>query len=340
MRKILRKYKYPFTAFLVFATIFTVMISWHHGSIQGAREFYHLEKSENKAASEAFMEAQAYMGEIEELHAYFDYDSVIMKPLIAGMNKAFLRGKALLPKDSIEDILWWVFTYTDIYALKVPPRNDNSLAYDKLPPKAFAKVHDEVYEMIKRFPEGKLYFPTKRLKEFRFMAYSTLVNFFEGQYPLKYDLKKGKQVKQFRIDKEASGRLQKILRDYPIVKKKYLNDKSMSYEKLLYKYEIDMVDISFDILFHEIYMNHKKLPKAMCSTNEVKIIMKYSEELLAKVRKHKKIFRSLFDTKHTATLSGFGHIILTCSNLQQKARKIYNKIDQLNKENIGEKDEK
>ena len=342
MRIILKKYKYPFIIFIFLATIYTVAVSWHAGTLKGAREFYPLEKSENRAASEAFIEAQVYMAHIEKLHAYFDYDSIVMKPFMSRMNEAFERGKSLLPEDSIEDILWWVFTYRHMYGLVVPPRNDNSIAYDRLPPDAFAKVHDKVYEMIKRFPKGKLTFPTERFVKYRFQAYQTLVDFYSGQYSLRYNPKDGDTLKQFRMDNKASQRLKKILKEYSVVKQKYLKDVgkgSERYQQELYDFELDMVYVALDVIFHEVALNNKKLPKEMCTSKEADIIMKYSEALLPIAKKDKKIFKNIFDEKHTATLAGLGHLVVSCPTIALKARKIYDKIDELNKKIYRGKDE-
>ena len=344
MKTLLKKYKYPFIIFLILATVYTVVISWHQGTQKGLRELYPLEKSANKAATNAFIKAQVYSADIATLHPYFDYDSIVMKPLISRMEENMQKGTSLLPKESIEDILWWVFTYTDIHALKVPPREDRSLDYKKLPPIEFAKIHDKVYEMIERFPEGELYFDFERMKKFQFQAYNTLVDFFAGQYMHKYKGKRKEQIINFSKDKKIKKRLKKILKMYPIVKEKYLKYLGKgrdAYNKAVVNYTINMHNIASSLLTREFFANHNTFSKNLCTSNEVNILLEKGGELLTLMDTNKRykeeIFHFAFDKKKKGVLFTYSDIVKKCPNtLKIKAYSLYNKVYELNKEKYGE----
>ena len=344
MKTLLKKYKYPFIIFLILATVYTVVISWHQGTEKGLRELYPLEKSANKAATNAFIKAQVYSADIATLHPYFDYDSFVMQPLISRMEENMQKGTSLLPKESIEDILWWVFTYTDIHALMVPPRNDNSLAYDELPPEEFAKIHDKVYEMIERFPEGKLYFDFERIKKFQFQAYNTLVKFFYGNSSLRFEGNKEEKKEKFAHDEKTKKRLKNILKMYPLVKEKYLKylgKGSDAYTKAMIDYQKYMHKLASSLIDREVFANHNTFSKELCSSNEINIILKTGQSLLSLMeleKKYKKnIFRHVFDMKHNSALVIYRDIVKKCPNrLKIKAYSLYNKVYELNKEKYGE----
>ena len=167
----MKKYKYKiligFLALIVMS-VYIFITTWQTSTYKEVRTMYPLEKSQNKKASEEFLKAMEYRIYIKQLHSFFDYDSSIMKPLLEKLNEHYEKGKTLLPNDSVEDIVWWVLFYKEIYGLVMPPKNDNSLAYENLPYQEFTKVHDEVFEKIERYPYGKVYFKLDEIKKFRF----------------------------------------------------------------------------------------------------------------------------------------------------------------------------
>lgn len=238
---------------LVVMSVYIFFITWQERTYKEVHTMYPLEKSKNPKASEEFLKAMEYRIYIKELHPYFDYNSFVMAPFLMKMNYHFKKGVALLPKDSVEDIVWWTLFYKEIYGLLVPPRNDNSMAYENLPPKEFAKVHDAIYRMIMRYPEGKVYFDIPEIKQFRFKVMAILVEFFRGKYTHRYIGKTQKEKAQkFADDMQSKKNLKKILNLYEKVQKEYLKDSS-NFEAMRLHYYVDIVDISSTIIL-KIYI--------------------------------------------------------------------------------------
>lgn len=172
---------------LIVMSIYIFITTWQSSTYKEVRSMYPLEKSSNKEASEEFLKAMEYRIYIKQLHPFFDYDSFVMTPLLEKLDYHFKKGKELLPKDSVEDIVWWVLFYKEIHGLLVPPRNDNSLAYENLPYQEFKKVHDEIYEMIMRYPDGEVHFKIDEIKSFRFKTMAILVGFYYKEFSCRYN---------------------------------------------------------------------------------------------------------------------------------------------------------
>lgn len=316
-------------------SIYIAFTSWIHATQQEVFEMYPIKYSQNKEASTEFLKAMEYRIYIKELHPYFDYDSFVMKPLLNKMNDHFKQGKVLLSKNSVEDIVWWVLFYKDIYGLVVPPRNDNSLAYENLPPKEFVKVHDEVYEMIERYPFGEVYFDLDEIKKFRFQAMAILVEFFSGEYTDRYNGKTEKEkAQEYAKDMGSKTKLLTTIKNYELVKNKYLNI-SAFYKQMHLHYIADIVGISSELILKEIYQNKNlQLPKEICFSQEAYRIQENTQFLLdaTEADKHqaKIIFTDLFDVNHTNNVAMFMMLAKKCDNLNPTMRNIAKRVYKLN----------
>ena len=316
-------------------SVYIFITTWQEKTYQEVHAMYPLEKSQNPKASEEFLKAMEYRIYIKELHPYFDYNSFIIAPFLMKINYHFKRGKALLPKESVEDIVWWTLFYKEIYGLLVPPRNDNSMAYENLPPKEFAKVHDAMYRLIMRYPEGKVYFDIPEIKQFRFKVMAILVEFFRGRYTNRYAGQTEKEKAQrFAGDMQSKQRLQQLLNLYQKVQEKYLKNSS-NFEAMRLHYYSDIVDISATIILKAIYQDSKlQFPEYMCNSKEAFIIQKNAQFLLdnlgKKTQQAKTMFTNVFDVKHTNNVAMFMMMANKCDNLNPAMRNIAKQVYKLN----------
>ena len=259
IKKLFQKYKIKLLFFIISFIIFSayvVVTSWKSATYKEVQSMYPIQYSSNKEASKAFLKAMEYRIYIKELHTFLDYDNFIMMMLLANLNMHFAEGKALLPKDSVEDIVWWVLFYKDMYGLVVPPRNDNSLAYENLSYDEFSKVHDEVFEMIKRYPYGEVNFRLKEIREFRFQAMAILVEFYYKRYSNRYD-GKNRAIKENLHEHDI-----KVVQNLKDIKELYLkvyNEQIMfsNYKNdMKYNFLNDMVYMSGEIIAKYIYIGY------------------------------------------------------------------------------------
>ena len=56
----------------------------------------------------------------------------------------------------------------------------------------FAKKHDEIFEMIKRYPFGEINFDIKQINEYKFQTMAILVEFYIARYTNRYENMKEK----------------------------------------------------------------------------------------------------------------------------------------------------
>jgi len=323
---------------LIAMSIYIFITTWQSTTYQEVRTMYPLEKSQNKQASEEFLKAMEYRIYIKELHPYFDYDSFIMAPLLEKLDYHFKKGKSLLPKDSIEDIVWWILFYKEIYGLLVPPRNDNSLAYENLPYQEFAKVHDEVYEMIMRYPDGNVGFKIDEIKSFRFKAMAILVGFYVDKNTRKYNAntQKEKAIKAAKDIKNYNALIQ-VLKQYNQSYKKFINY-SKDIEFMKKEYFSHYVYIYSNIIMNYTFINNtQKLPIKICQSKNTKTIIKYSDNLINFVSynnftQSNWIYKSLFkqnDISFVPTV--FKLLNYRCPNLKPEISELVLKIEELNK---------
>lgn len=310
--------------------------SWIQSTENEVRSMYPIEKSKNPEASKEFLKAMEYRIYIKELHPFFDYDSLIMAPLLSRLNKHFQKGKALLPNDSVEDIVWWVLFYKEIYGLLVPPRNDNSLAFEKLPPEKFTQVQEQVYAMIKRYPYGEVYFDIDEIKKFRFKTMAVLVSFFYKQYDRKYQEKDSKKraIVEHK-DPEATKRFTVAKENYEITYKRYIegsgNETFMQRE-----YWADRIYLASDLIVKYTLLNNtQELPYRICYSDDMAFIVKHTSDLIDFVSENSSaqshtIKYLLFQKGVTDVPNVLKLLKYRCTNLEPKISDIVQRVKQMN----------
>lgn len=172
-----------------------------------------LEKSPNPEASKHFINAMEHKTKIANLHKSVDYDNPIMKPFLDDLYAEYEKGKALLPKDSAEDVYWYVILFRGIHGIGgIPDRKDMSLSYKNIYSKEEYKQHyQEIVNKIKRLATDDFNFDVPRITQYK---YEFMVNL---------------------IDEVIS-----ILNNYVKVDKKILRNKKYEEDlKEIYKYYVD-----------------------------------------------------------------------------------------------------
>lgn len=313
------------TLVLVIGIISIIVVNWQKGTQSKLEKLHPIEYSKNQEASREFLKAMEYKIYISQLHSFFDYDSFIMIPFLEKMNFHFNKGKNLLPQNSVEDIVWFAALYKDIYALVVPEKDDYSLAYEKLPFDEFAKKHDEIFEMIKRYPFGEINFDIKQINEYRFQTMSILVGFY-----LFGETRKLKNKKVGFNDKASLVFIEnykEILNLYEIVKEKYLNSSSF-YEDMKLTYIRDIVSLSSNIILHDVQfktvteketisMSEMNLSKEWCSSKEALIIKDNTTILLNSLKMNTQKIDSILNNvfKNDSYIALFVKLGRECENL-------------------------
>lgn len=328
---------------LIFTVIFPLFADtsiWMDATAKKVREMYPIEKSKNPVASAEFLKAMEYRIYIDELHPTTNYDHPVIKKLIEKMNEHFQKGKTLLPKESVEDIVWWVLLYKDIYGLVVPPRNDNSLAYENLPYQEFTKKHDEIFKMIKRYPEGEVNFDLPEIKGFQFQAMAILVEYYNAKYMKCFNKKNTLEENlDFLYNDQKNNHydehLKEILASYEIIKNKYLGQSKFIEEMRLHYYS-DVVYMSIILMLKEEYNNDKyQLPSAMCLSREANLIKAYTPALLNSLEmdnyQTQMIYRKIFDKNMSDNPTIFLDFAKQCPNLNPEMKDIARRIFLLNK---------
>ena len=342
----IKKYKNKIIIAIIILIVMSVYIfitTWQEKTYQEVHAMYPLEKSQNPKASEEFLKAMEYRIYIKELHPYFDYNSFIIAPFLMKINYHFKRGKALLPKESVEDIVWWTLFYKEIYGLLVPPRNDNSMAYENLPPKEFAKVHDAMYRLIMRYPEGKVYFDIPEIKQFRFKVMAILVGFYYKEYSLIYDQPTNyKREYQENRDSQYIQSLENVKKAYRVSYIKYI-DKSKDKNFMEHEYWSDMIYIITDLIVKYTYVHKSQvLSLEMCNSEDNQFILKHTDKLLNFVQHNathqaKNIRFLLFNNDTTNVPEVLKLLNFRCSNLRPEITQVVQKVEQLNQK-LSKKD--
>jgi len=321
---------------LVLMSIYIFFTTWQERTYKEVHTMYPLEKSKNPKASEEFLKAMEYRIYIKELHPYFDYNSFMMAPLLMKMNYHFKKGVKLLPKDSVEDIVWWTLFYKEIYGLLVPPRNDDSMAYENLPPKEFAKVHDAIYRMIMRYPEGKVYFDIPEIKAFRFKVMAILVGFYFGDYPLRYDASSDEdRANIYAQDPNVLKTLKQIIEKYKKVYKEFIVQ-TKNTEFMEIEYLSDIIAIETTFLAHYTFVhNTQNLPSEICHSEDVYFIVNNAEQIIQYIDNNKNHQSVYLKNRFFADSANFPVVMkllnYRCQNLQPEISQLVYKIDQHSK---------
>ena len=322
---------------LVLMSVYIFFTTWQERTYKEVHTMYPIEKSKNPKASEEFLKAMKYRIYIKELHPYFDYNSFVMAPLLMKMNYHFKKGVKLLPKDSVEDIVWWTLFYKEIYRLLVPPRNDNSMAYENLPPKEFAKVHDAVYRMIMRYPEGKVYFDIPEIKAFRFKVMAILVEFYYKKYSNRYNGKSMiEKAKKANKDTNSVDKLIVVQEKYRLAYKNFIDYSKNKFFMENY-YLTDQVYIASELIVKYVRINNtQRIPPKICNSGSTQFVVDYIEQLLNFVKGNNSeqsntINTLLFNENYSNVPVVLQLLNYRCQNLQPDISQLVYKIDQLNK---------
>jgi hypothetical protein len=321
---------------LVVMSIYIFITTWQNTTYQEVHSMYPIEKSKNPEASEEFLKAMEYRIYIKELHPYFDYDSFVMAPFLEKLDYHFKRGKALLPKDSVEDIVWWTLFYKEIYGLLVPPRNDNSLAYENLPPQEFKKVHDEVYEMIMRYSDGEVYFNLKEIDQFRFKAMAILVGFYYKEYSNRYEAESMvDKAKKANKDTQSVDDLKQVQKKYTLAYKKFItNSKNKNFMEN--EYASDQIYIASELIVKYVRINNtQRIPHEICNSENTKLIIEHIEQLLSFVKDNSTnqsntIDILLFNKNYSNVPVVMKLLEYRCPNLQPEITQVVQSIEQFN----------
>ena len=321
---------------LVLMSIYIFFTTWQKRTYQEVHMMYPLEKSKNQKASEEFLKAMEYRIYIKELHPFFDYDSAVMAPLLAKMDYHFKRGQALLPKDSVEDIVWWTLFYKEIYGLLVPPRNDNSMAYENLPPKEFRIVHDMVFEMIMRYPEGKVYFDIPEIKAFRFKVMAILVGFYYKKYSNRYNGKSMiEKARKANKDTNSVDKLMVIQKKYRLAYKNFIDYSKNKFFMENY-YLTDQIYIASELIVKYVRINNtQRIPPKICNSKSTQFIVDYIEQLLNFVKGNNSeqsntINTLLFNENYSNVPVVLKLLNYRCPNLRPEITQLVDKVNQLN----------
>ena len=139
-----------------------------------------LNKSPNPKASQHFLNAMEYKIYIARLHNYVNYDNFLITRLLNKMNEEYEKGKSLLPKDSAEDVYWYVVLYRDIYGIGgYPEDKDMSISYKKrLSDEGYKKYYEEILLKIKRFENDDFDFDVPRITQYKYEFMTNLIDEF------------------------------------------------------------------------------------------------------------------------------------------------------------------
>lgn len=137
-----------------------------------------LDKSPNPEASKHFINAMEHKTKIANLHKFIDYDNPIMKPFLDDLYAEYEKGKALLPKNSAEDIYWYVILFRGIHGIGgIPDDRDMSLAYENIYSKEEYEQHyQEIVNKIKRLATDDFNFDVPRVTQYKYEFMVNLVD--------------------------------------------------------------------------------------------------------------------------------------------------------------------
>lgn len=200
---------------IIFNFLFQYLIS---SSLILTAEFP-LDKSQNPQASKHFIKAMEYKNYTKMLHDFVDYDSFLMRPLLNKIDEEYEKGKAILPKNSAEDVYWFVALYRSIYGIGSYPNDmDMSMSYEKnLAVYEYQKHYEDILSKIKRFAVDDFSFDIPIINSHK---YEFMVNLIDE---LRYTINEyTKEDKKTFLDKKYLEDFIEIYGYYNNFSKKYL----------------------------------------------------------------------------------------------------------------------
>lgn len=138
---------------------------------------FSLNKSPNPEASKHFINAMEHKTKIANLHKSVDYDNSIMKPFLDDLYFEYEKGKSLLPKNSAEDVYWYVILFRGIHGIGgYPDRKDMSLSYKNIYTKEEYEEHyKEIVNKIKRLTTDDFNFDVPRITQYKYEFMTNLI---------------------------------------------------------------------------------------------------------------------------------------------------------------------
>ncbi|MBT0879610.1 hypothetical protein KJQ97_09255 [Campylobacter sp. 2018MI01] len=306
----------------IFTIFFLIIGSFYAIISEVQKETFDIQYSKNPEASAKFANAMEYRIIIESLHKYLNYDNFIMIFLINQMNDKFKEGKELLPKDSIEDILWWMILNRNMFF------KSDDLSYAKYVTNTYKdEFFNEIYSMIERLPYGKNYFDNIELNQNRFATMLRLVSIYT-------DLDIDRFIYYL---KEESNKHDEIYKHLDMAYKRYF-DSQKSKEYFYYIY------INTVIMLHakDIYLNLQGdengkmiepaiIPQDLCYKKDIFEIYDNFQKIIDYVKTTKNYSSSLSGT----SLEILGVLENSCPNEKELRKKIQAEIDEINKNKKG-----
>lgn len=225
-----------------------------------------LDKSPNPAATKHFINAMEHKTKIANLHNFIDYDNPIMKPFLDSLYAEYEKGKALLPKNSAEDVYWYVILFRGIHGIGgIPDKRDMSLAYENIYSKEEYEQHyQEIVNKIKRLATDDFDYDVPRVTQYK---YEFMVNLIDEVMAIFEDL--------YKINNKIflSENLEKDINNISIHYKNFAN----KYLPLANKQNKNRVsDISMRIRLYVDILTFKihQTRKANCDAQEYKSLIK------------------------------------------------------------------
>ncbi len=225
-----------------------------------------LDKSPNPEASKHFINAMEHKTKIGNLHRFIDYDNFLMKPFLDDLYSEYEKGKALLPKDSAEDVYWYVILFRGIHGIGgYPQRKDMSIAYENIySEEEYKKHYEEILNKIRRLAEDDFNFDVPRITQYKYEFMSNLVD----EITIILDEYTQRDKKNF-LNKKYLRDLNDVYEYYESFSKKYLPLANKQNMNLVNDIHMKM-SIYTDILFFKSHQsksancrdeNYKKLIK-------------------------------------------------------------------------------
>ncbi len=228
---------------------------------------YPLDKSPNPKATEYFIKAFEYKMYIGALHKYIDHNNFLIKPLLNKMNEEYEKGKALLPKNSAEDVFWYVILYRGIYGIGgIPDRYDMSMAFKTtLTKEDYKKHYKEIVDKIKRFAIDDFNYDVPRITNYKFDFMEDLLN--------EFFISSRAQMEDFTNEEY----LEDLISIYPLYKNFSNKYVPLSKQKLSQEFAIfDEIKFLIDIIILKAYQNNNSLN---CNNNENLVLIDKLKEL-------------------------------------------------------------
>lgn len=271
-----------------------------------------LEKSPNPKASQHFINAMEKKLILNDMHKSMDYDNPLIKPFLEAVDSEYQKGVELLPKDSAEDVYWYVMLYRDIYGIGgIPHKRDMSLSYEKnLNTKEELENHYQfIFNKIKRLAEDDFNFDVHRITQYKFEVIADLVNELST-----VSAKMGREGYLKNSYKTYIYSKQNVERYYITFSNKYLPlANKVNLNKFFYVE--NLLGIQKSILFN---MSH--VEKLTCQNKQIVVVLDTMEKL-QQVYQYKPNYYPM-DFRPKSNYGSLLNYTYGCKNLEQKSKEL------------------